>query len=74
MNGFIFRRGYCKSSGSCTRKQAVISASLEIIQLFSTASNGNLLSSVVAFDLFLIDTFGIQLKIAMHRLTTDDIG
>jgi hypothetical protein len=35
----------------------VISASLEIIQLFSTASNGNLLSSVVAFDLFLADTF-----------------
>jgi hypothetical protein len=35
----------------------VISASLEIIQLFSTASNGNLLSSVVAFDLFHVDTF-----------------
>ena len=38
-----------KSSGSSTRKAAVMSASLLIIQPPSTASSGNLLSMVEAF-------------------------
>ncbi|MNE17881.1 hypothetical protein D3C80_1108800 [compost metagenome] len=42
------------SSGKRTSKQAVMSASLERMQLFSTASKGNLLSNVVVFATFLI--------------------
>jgi hypothetical protein len=42
------------SSGKRTSKQAVMSASLERMQLFSTANKGNLFSSVVVFATFLI--------------------
>ena len=42
------------SSGSSTLKATVTSASLLTMQPFSTASSGNLLSSVAAFITFLI--------------------
>ena len=42
------------SSGSSTRYATVMSASLLMMQPFSTESNGNLLSSVAAFITFLI--------------------
>ena len=42
------------SSGSSTSKATVMSASLEMMQPCSTASSGNLFSSVVIFDVFLI--------------------
>ena len=42
------------SSGSSTRKATVMSASFETMQPFSTAKRGNFLSSVVAFNIFLI--------------------
>lgn len=42
------------SSGKRTSKQAVMSASLDRMQLFSTANSGNLFSSVVVLDTFLI--------------------
>ena len=42
------------SSGSSTLKATVTSASFDTMQPFSTASSGNLLSSVAAFITFLI--------------------
>jgi len=43
-----------KISRKRTSKQAVMSASLDKMQLFSTANKGNLFSSVVVFATFLI--------------------
>ena len=42
------------SSGSSTLKATVMSASFEMMQPFSTAKRGNFLSSVVAFNIFLM--------------------
>ena len=42
------------SSGSSTLKATVMSASFEMMQPFSTAKSGNFLSSVVAFNVFLM--------------------
>ena len=42
------------SSGSSTLKATVMSASFETMQSDSTASSGNLLSNVAAFNVFLI--------------------
>ena len=42
------------SSGSSTRNATVMSASLETMHPFSTVNSGNLFSSVVAFNIFLI--------------------
>ena len=42
------------SSGSSTLKATVMSASFERMQPFSTAKSGNFLSSVVAFNVFLM--------------------
>ena len=42
------------SSGSSTLKATVRSASFDMMQPFSTAKRGNFLSSVVAFNIFLI--------------------
>ena len=52
MYGFIFGTGDGEQFG--TRKATVMSASFEMMQPFSTAKRGNFLSSVVAFNIFLM--------------------
>lgn len=54
MYRFVFGCRNGEQFGSSTRNATVMSASLEMIQPFSTVNSGNLFSSVVAFNIFLI--------------------
>ena len=57
MYRFVFGCRDGKQFGCSTRNATVMSASLETMQPFSTVNSGNLFSSVVAFNIFLISMF-----------------